>query len=266
MQADQCIWVVDSPLLGGDNVILTNFANNANDHVAYTANNSGFTGSWYLTGAGTSAWSLELDGLSSLPGNPTTSIPGGLPFLGTGQLRDTVGCSFTNSNGGLTLTANATINTSASTLIGEPITDLTNGVSSVSSLASSGAGTLVLSNANNSYLGGTIISAGILQQGIANAIPAPATANQGDLTDNGMFDLNGYNPTINGLNGSGAVDTTPTSGTPTLTIGANGDSGTLSGVIQSSSGILSLNKVGAGTETLSGGYGYSGTTSVGGAP
>lgn len=264
MQADQCIWVVDSPLLGGDNVILTNFANNANDHVAYTANNSGFTGSWYLTGAGTSAWSLELDGLSSLPGNPSTFNPGQITFLGTGQLRDTVGCSFTNSNGGLTLTANATINTSASTLIGEPITDLTNGVSSVSSLTSSGAGTLVLSNANNSYLGGTIISAGILQQGIANAIPAPATANQGDLTDNGMFDLNGYNATINGLNGSGAVDTTAPSGTPTLTIGANGDSGTLSGVIQNSSGILSLNKVGAGTETLSGGYGYSGTTSVGG--
>ena len=54
--ADQCIWVIDAPLLGGDSVILTNFANNANDHVAYTGTNSGFTGSWHLTGAGTSAW------------------------------------------------------------------------------------------------------------------------------------------------------------------------------------------------------------------
>jgi hypothetical protein len=32
IQADQCIWVIDAPLLGADSVILTNFANNANDN------------------------------------------------------------------------------------------------------------------------------------------------------------------------------------------------------------------------------------------
>ena len=47
--ADQSIWIIAAPLLGGDSVILTNFANNANDHVAYTGTNAGFTGSWYLT-------------------------------------------------------------------------------------------------------------------------------------------------------------------------------------------------------------------------
>jgi hypothetical protein len=77
--ADQCIWVYDAPLLGGDNVILTNFANNANDHIAYTATNSGFTGSWYLTFGG-SGWSVELDGLYSLPGNPSSSMPVRSPF------------------------------------------------------------------------------------------------------------------------------------------------------------------------------------------
>ena len=61
IQADQCIWVIDSPLIGGDSVIVTNFANNANDHVSLTGTNSGFTGSWYLTGVGTSAWSRQLD-------------------------------------------------------------------------------------------------------------------------------------------------------------------------------------------------------------
>ena len=260
--ADQCIWVIDVPLLGGDNVILTNFANNANDHVTYTADNSGFTGSWYLTGAGTSAWSVELDGLNSLPGNPLTFNPGQIIFLASGQLRDTVGCSFTNSHGGITLAANATINTTATTLIGEPITDLTNSVHSLSSLISTGTGTLVLSNANNNYSGGTTISAGVLQLGVANAIPGNTVA--GDVTDNATLDLNGHSATINGLNGSGTVYNTASGTTPTLTIGANGDSGTFSGTIQDSSGTLSLAKVGAGTETLSGSYTYSGDTVVAG--
>jgi autotransporter-associated beta strand protein len=257
IQADQCIWVIDVPLLGGDNVILTNFANNATDHVSYTADNSGFTGSWYLTGAGTTAWSLELDAVNSLPGNPSSFNAGQITFLASGQLRDTVGCSFTNSNGGITLAANGTINASSTTIIGEPITDLTNGVHSVSILTSTGAGTLVLSNANNNYSGGTTISAGVLQQGVANAIPGNTIA--GDVTNNATLDLNGHSATINGLNGSGTVDTTAV-GTPTLTVGANGNNGTFSGTIQNSSGTLSLTKVGAGTETLSGGYFYSGAT------
>jgi autotransporter-associated beta strand protein len=261
MQADQCIWVVDMPLLGGDTVILTNFANNANDHVAYTGTNSGFTGSWYLTGAGTSAWSLELDGLSCLPGNPSTPNPGQITFLGTGQLRDTVGCSYTNSNGGITLTASGTINASTFTLIGVPITDLTNGVHSVSPLISTGAGTLILSNANNNYSGGTTISAGVLQMGVNNALPFNPTA--GDVTDNATLDLNGHNTTVNGLTGTGLVDSS-TGGTPTLTVGANGDTTSFGGTIQNSLGAVSLTKVGAGSFTLTAGYTYSGATIVSG--
>jgi autotransporter-associated beta strand protein len=254
INADQCIWVIDCPLLGADNVILTNFANNANDHIAYTGTNSGFTGSWYLTGAGNSAWSTELDSVFSLPGNPSSFNPGQITFLGTGQLRDTVGCSITNSNGGITLAANGNINAAAITLIGEQITDQTNGVPSVSSLTSSGTGTLILSNANNNYTGGTTISAGILQLGTTASIPV------GLLTDNGTLDLNTFNETIDGLAGSGAVETAA-GGTPTLTIGANGGSATFSGTIN---GTLSVLKTGAGTETFSGGYSYSGATIVAG--
>jgi fibronectin-binding autotransporter adhesin len=262
--ADQTIWVISSPLLGGDNVILTNFANNANDHVAYTGTNSGFTGSWYLTSGGNlnaQGGSVQLDGINSLPGNPSSFNAGQITFLALGQLRDTVGCSFTNSNGGITLAANGTINASSTTIIGEPITDLTNGVSSVSLLTSSGTGTLVLSNANDNYSGGTTITAGVLQLGVDNAIPGNTVG--GNVTDNGTLDLNGHNATINGLNGSGTVDTVA-GGTPTLTVGANGNNGTFSGTIQNSSGTLSLTKIGAGTETLSGGYTYSGATTVAG--
>lgn len=259
--ADQCIWVVDVPLLGGDSVILTNFANNANDRVSYTADNSGFTGSWYLTGGGNQGWSIQLDGLNSLPGNPSSLNAGQITFLNLGQLRDTVGCSYTNSNGGITLAANGTINSSATTLIGVRITDLTNDVHSVSALTNAGTGTLVLSNANNNYSGGTTITAGTLQLGVDNAIPGNTVA--GDVTVNATLDLNGHSATINGLNGSGTVDTV-SGGTPTLTIGANGNNGTFSGTIQNSSGTLSLTKIGAGTETLSGGFTYSGDTVVAG--
>jgi fibronectin-binding autotransporter adhesin len=260
--ADQTIWIIASPLLGGDSVVLTNFANNGNDHVAYTGTNAGFTGSWYLNGGGNGAWSAQLDGLYSLPGNPSSFNPGQITFLNLGQLRDTVGCSLTNSNGGITLAANGTINTTAITLIGEPITDLTNGVPSHALLTSSGTGTLVLSNANNNYSGGTTISAGVLQLGVDNAIPGNTIA--GDVTVNAAtLDLNAHNATINGLNGSGTVDTT-VGGTPTLTVGANGDNGTFTGTIQNSAGTLSLTKIGAGTETLSGGFTYSGNTVVAG--
>jgi len=262
IQADQSVFIIDCPLLGGDSVILTNTEATSPDHVAYTGTNSGFTGSWYIsTTSGSANW-VELDSVTCLPGNPSTFNPGQITFLANIQLRDTVGCAFTNSNGGITLATNATINASATTLIGEPITDLTNGVHSLSSLTSVGTGYLVLSNANNTYSGGTIISAGYLQLGVANAIPGNTIA--GDVTDNATLDLNGYSATINGLNGSGVVDTLA-GGTPTLTIGANGDSGTFSGTIQNSGGgALSLTKIGAGTETLSGACTYSGNTVVAG--
>src|SRR6185312_1967499 len=68
--ADQCIWIIDAPLIGADNVILTNNANNNPDHVSFTATNSAFTGSWYLTLGGNGGWSAELDSVYSLPGNP----------------------------------------------------------------------------------------------------------------------------------------------------------------------------------------------------
>jgi autotransporter-associated beta strand protein len=258
IQADQCIWVIDAPLLGADNVILTNFANNANDHVSYTANNAGFTGSWYLTGAGNSAWSLELDALNSLPGNPSTPNAGQITFLGTGQLRDTVGCTYNNPNGGITLIANGTINASATTVIAVPITDLTNGVHTGASLTSTGPGILVLSSPNNNYTGGTTVSAGTLQLGVDNAIPpGPITVNTATI------DLNGHTATLNNVVGSGTVDNM--SASPAyLIVGANDGSGTLTGNIQNSAGPLGLIKIGAGTETLSGAYSYSGDTLVAG--
>lgn len=86
----------------------------------------------------------------------------------------------------------------------------------------------------------------------------------GSLTvnTNGLFDLNGISVTIDGLNGSlGTIDTMA-GGTPTLTIGANGDGGTFSGVIQNSSGSLAVVYDGTNTLTLTGTNTYTGGTTV----
>lgn len=257
LRADQTSWIIDSPLLGSDSIILTNHYSNNNpaNHISYTANNSGFTGSWYIFGDGANASTyVELQSASSQPGNPSTFNPAQITLGPNGLLLDTAGTTFTNSNGGFTFNGNATINSPSVTFIGEPITG-------GFSLTETGGGTLVLSNANNTYTGGTIISVGTLRLGVNNAIPGNSIA--GDVTVNGTLDMNGNNAAINGLNGSGTVDTS-SGGTPTLTVGANGDSGTFSGTVQNSSGTLSLTKTGAGTQTISGTYTCSGTTTISG--
>ncbi len=76
-----------------------------------------------------------------------------------------------------------------------------------------------------------------------------------------MLDLNGFNQTINGLAGNGTVDIIA-SGAATLSIGNNDTSGTFTGVIQNTTGPLSLTKNGLGTEVLSGNNTYTGTTSI----
>jgi len=259
--SDQGATIIGYPIYGSANLTNSGSAQSGVHSITYTGNLSGFTGKLILFNLN-GGMTVNLNSGSGNLGNPATFTPDQLT-LGLGAtLIDNVGIAFTNSNGGFTLTGNANISAASSTLIGEPITDVTNGVPSVSALTANGAGTLILSNANNTYSGGTTISSGIVQLGVNNAIPAPATA--GDVTDNSIFDLNGHTATINGLNGAGTVDTTASSGTAALTVGANGDNGTFSGTIQNSSGTLSLIKIGAGTETLSAGFAHSGTTLVAG--
>src|ERR1041384_926670 len=112
-----------------------------------------------------------------------------------------------------------------------------------------------------------MVSAGVPPAAVST-VPAPFKAPMVELkvlrskvpvTVTGTLDLNTFSSTIGALNGAGTVDTAA-GGTPALTIGNNGNNGTFSGTIQNSAGALSLVKVGAGTETLSGGFTYSGNT------
>lgn len=252
--SDQGSTIIGYPLAGS--AILTNSSGQART-ITYTGNLSGFTGKFYIFNSVT----VVLDAGSSNLGNPAGSTLDQITIGNGCTLLDNAGLTFNNANGGITLLGggSATINAAGTTTISEPITDVTNGVSSVSALIKAGAGTLVLSSANNTWSGGTTISAGTLQIGVANALPG------GNLTDNGTLDLNTFSAKIGALNGAGGayVDTVA-GGTPTLTVGTNDGSGTYGGVIQNSAGTLSLIKLGAGTQTLTGGYTYSGQTLVAG--
>jgi fibronectin-binding autotransporter adhesin len=71
------------------------------------------------------------------------------------------------------------------------------------------------------------------------------------------FGMAGLNDTINALNGNGTV--TSASGTPTLGVGGNNGTGSFTGVI---TGPITLAKVGAGTQTLTGANTYTGATNI----
>ncbi len=242
--SDQGSTTIGYPL--GGSATLTNTSGQTRT-ITYTGDLSAFTGKFYITSTCTVA--LNLNNL----GNPAVFMPDQITIGAGCVLLDNVGITFNNANGGITLAGNATINAAANTVIAEPITD--NGSNFV--LTTTGAGTIKLSSPST-YSGGTTISGGVLQIGVLNAL-----TNIGSVTANATLDLNAISTTINGLNGAGTVDTFA-GGTPTLTVGANGGNGTLTGTINNSAGTLSLTKVGAGTETLSSGYTYSGATTVAG--
>lgn len=126
-----------------------------------------------------------------------------------------------------------------------------------------GSGSLTLSGAYF-YSGDTTVNGGVLQYGGYDVIPNGFGKGNVIVNALGTLDLNGFDGTINGLSGLGVVDNT--SGTNSLlTAGGNDISSTFAGVIQNSStGLLSLTKIGTGTLTLTGASAYSGDTSIDG--
>ena len=118
-------------------------------------------------------------------------------------------------------------------------------------LTKNGAGTLELSKANT-YAGGTLVNAGTLQAGIANAFASSADVT---VASGATLDLNNFNQQANNLSGAGNV----TLGSAALTVNNSIDS-TFSGLI---SGSGSLSKTGAGTLTLRDANTYGGGTTIG---
>ena len=122
-----------------------------------------------------------------------------------------------------------------------------NVISGTGEVLDAGSGTLTLSAAN-SFHGFTMFYYGTVCIGNVGAIPSGT--GYADVGLNGVFDLNGYSISLNGINGSGTI-TDSAAESCTLTVGVNGESSDFGGVIEDGSGGVALTKVGAGTfETL----------------
>ncbi|MEI6675362.1 MAG: autotransporter-associated beta strand repeat-containing protein, partial [Verrucomicrobiota bacterium] len=139
-------------------------------------------------------------------------------------------------------------------------------ISGVINLDMAGAGTQVLAGANT-YTGTTKISAGILQLGNNLTLQNSAL----DTTGAGVMNITGQaTPTFGGLTASGAardlaaVITTGYTGTVTaLTLNpAAGSTFTYSGIIADGAAGMTLSKIGAGTQVLSGANTYTGATNI----
>lgn len=196
-----------------------------------------------------------------------------------------------NLTGTVTLSGNAGITARSATsgsFISGQITDDGNGYTlrfgRTSTSSSAGSGILVLSNVTmnaNSWGGNTTNTDGTLRLGASGQqIPTGSAAGNFIMTTPGvefepgiaptLFDLNGFNQTINGLSSDSDVPsddlallviTNGKSAAVTLTVGNNNQNGNYAGLIKSGNSIA-LTKIGAGTETLSGANTYNGNTTI----
>lgn len=162
---------------------------------------------------------------------------------------------------GITLGANGVFNVNGDgtlTIVGA----ISDGANSYG-LTKSGNGVLILSGADETYNGDTIVTGGVLRLGAANQL-ANGTGD-GNLVVNsgGVFDLAGFSETVNGLSGNGIVDKS-VAGTTTLTVGDGNVSSTFSGTITNTLGTLVLAKTGTGTLSLSGNNTFGGGLDLGG--
>lgn len=140
-------------------------------------------------------------------------------------------------------------------------------------LVKTGAGTLTLSQAANRFTGGATVNEGTLRITSATALVEGNVTVNGGASASGKFDINNVANAINALNGaagtvSGIVaNESATNATRILSIGVNHGSGSYAGTIidnsgGSAQGKVSISKIGAGTQTLSGNGSYSGATLV----
>ncbi|SAK50172.1 outer membrane autotransporter [Caballeronia temeraria] len=117
-------------------------------------------------------------------------------------------------------------------------------------LTKNGAGTLIFSSAD-SYTGATLVNAGTLRTGIANAIAASGNVS---VASGATLDLNGFTQQLNNLSGAGKV----TLGSAALTVNESAAT-TFSGAISGSGGFT---KTGSAALTLSGANTYTGGTTI----
>jgi phospholipase C len=136
-----------------------------------------------------------------------------------------------------------------------------NGLGSISNSASLlvGGNAKVTLGTSNNYTGNTTVAAGTLVLGASGAIPGGP--GNGSVTVNGTLDVAGFSPVVNALSGTGTVDDGSAGGSPVVSV-YDTVASTFSGNIKNTSGVLSVNKLGAATLTLAGSNSYSGGTTL----
>ncbi|MGA2230751.1 MAG: autotransporter-associated beta strand repeat-containing protein [Tepidisphaeraceae bacterium] len=186
---------------------------------------------------------LSISAASNIGTNSITFSGGTLGITGN-SLTSLTNINGANFSGGFDIASAANTFTVSSSLSGP------------GSLTKLGVGTLALSGVN-SYSGVTTILAGTLQLGGGSALGSSSMLTLGG----GTLDLHGFSPTVANLTGSGTID--DLSATSSIFTDNSNANATFSGKIQNSStGIVSFTKSGAGTLTLSGANSYSGGTTV----
>ena len=169
------------------------------------------------------------------------------------------GGAVTNSDTGTTryLTVTAAVDARSGRISGNAVKTLVLG--GAAGLTKTTAGTLIMGpSVANTYSGLTTIVEGRLIIASSNAIPSGS--GKGNVTVDGVLDLNGFGTGINGLNGAATgVISNGSATAATFTIGNNSSTGTYSGSIN---GAIAVTKTSAGVQILGGTNTYSGNTTI----
>ena len=194
------------------------------------------------------AAAVTIVGANTLSG-PTTIGSSATLRLGDGTTNGAVGGEIVD-NGMLVFD-----NPSAQTIAGAIC-----GIGSVNT--TSGDGLLTCSGATT-YTGPTTVAT---NSTLAAGVPDAFSANS-SYADAGTLDINGFDQSIGSLSGAGLVTNSADSCTATLVIGNDCTNKTFSGSLQdtiTTGGVLALDKLGAGTLTLTGHNTFSGDTTIDG--
>jgi autotransporter-associated beta strand protein len=163
----------------------------------------------------------------------------------------------------------------------------TNGTTGTVTITKDGAGTLTLDGTVDNSAVAMTLNAGVVvlaktSSSTVHALGAGSTVSGGTLrlagtggdqildtaavtvNGTGVFDLNGRNEVIDGLtlSGGGLVTNSASATTGVLTVGSNGGTVTVSGIIQNGAGTTAVTKAGTGTMTVSNNQTYTGDTTV----
>lgn len=192
--------------------------------------------------------------LTANGGTLDSGAAGQMRFIGTGDV-------VASGSGDRTLTLAGT------SLTNDFYLGLTDPASGKTSLAKTGAGRWILnaSATPRSYSGDTSVLAGTLLSNTDNPLPSGAGKGNLVIASGATFEMNGWNLTINGLEGAGTLNHRGNT-TRTLSLGAGDATATFAGTIAdvplTTQGTLNVTKVGNGTQTFTGTNTYHGVTTV----